>query len=129
MAQQGGSGDGGNQAGSGSGGDPLGASHQVGRPAGPDVELNPTGDATGRSMPDENAQSAGIGDGTGTGPRQGGPASGGTGSTDGASGDGVLPGGVGGGRPTRVSPSSGVPASVRAYIRRYLESVRASGSD
>jgi hypothetical protein len=129
MAQQDGAGDGGNQAGSGSGGNPVGAPRAVGRPGGPDVELNPTGDANGRSTPDENAQSAGMGDGPGTGPRQGGPGSDGAGSTDGAQGDGVLPSGVGAGRPTRVTSSSGIPASVRAYIRRYLESVQASGSD
>jgi hypothetical protein len=95
------------------------------------VEVNPGGEADGASTPD--GPPTGEADGTGDGPRVGHVGDGAAGSApaggpEGSAAEGALPSGGDGRLPTRVTGGDGVPSSVRAYIRRYLESIRSTPS-
>lgn len=109
--------------GTGSGGDALGST-QPGGGGGhePNVNVDPGGDPTQSAQLDPEARTRGMLPGAGHAAGHGGaPTDGASGGTS-APGSGELVGAGEDGR--RVGGDSSVPASLRAYVRRYLERIR-----
>lgn len=125
---QGGQGQGTSQRGSqswgtGSGGNPLGGG--MGGGAGnPDqgVNVDPGTDPAQNAQLGSNVDPGGMLPGGGRGAGQGGTQMDGIASGTGGPGSGELAGGGEDG--PRVSGDSTVPASLRAYVRRYLDRIR-----